>query len=193
MARLPFSVRFPAPLAAALDQLAARQAVPRSDVVETMIRAATPDDIANIRSTPVPGAPSEKLTVRLSAETLHLLRSLAGEVEASDLVRRMVARHIALAGQVVSESGAGPDEGRTRRRSPRRPRKDAEVPPATEAQVVAPTPPFPLGAVLLVLGVAVLAALILWALRNIVEGPSSAPRRDARGQGRSETGPEPQA
>jgi len=88
--RVALSVRFSRDLAAVLDHIAERGKASRSDVVETVIRAAEPEDRAAIIETTV-GPPTEKRNLRLSAEAQERLKQLAGDMAPSEFLRRMIA------------------------------------------------------------------------------------------------------
>lgn len=117
MPGIPLSIRFPAPLAAALDQCAEAREWPRSSLVDTIIRAMAAATREEILNTPVPGAATEKLNLRLSPAALAHVKALAGDRPHADFLRRAVARQFPVTPDVVvpnrpSISTAG--TGRTR-------------------------------------------------------------------------------
>src|SRR5262245_11917151 len=97
MLRKAYSVRFPPAPAEALDSLAAHVGHTRSDFVEWVLANLDASDREAIAKTAVPGAPTEKRNLRLSAETLARLTELAGDGEASDFLRRTIAYVVAAA------------------------------------------------------------------------------------------------
>jgi len=99
MARLAFSVRFPADLANSLDRIAEHCGQSRSDLVEALIKAVDEgtDERERVLKTTVAGAPMEKRNLRLSADALARLKRLAGDLELADFLRRMIAYAITLA------------------------------------------------------------------------------------------------
>lgn len=91
MTRVAFSIRFPPELVEALDRIAERRGQSRSDLVEILIRDMDAEDRVAVVRTTVVGAPTERRNLRLSTESLQRLKELAGDLEPSDFLRRMVA------------------------------------------------------------------------------------------------------
>ena len=101
MPGIPWSIRFPAPLAAALDQCAEAREWPRSSLVDTIIRALAAATREEILNTPVPGAATAKLNLRLSPAALAHVKDLAGDRPHADFLRRAVARQFPATPDVV--------------------------------------------------------------------------------------------
>jgi hypothetical protein len=101
-----FSVRFPAPLAQALDNWAAERQCSRSGLVETIITTVTADDRDEILGTQVVGGPTVKLNLRLRSETLDHLKQLAGDLRPADFLRRTMANVL---GDTVDQDAASDD------------------------------------------------------------------------------------
>jgi hypothetical protein len=174
MGRPLLSVRFPAPLANALDDLAQKQQWSRSDLVEKLIEGITVDDREEILQTRLSGPPTERLNFRLSPETVDRLRDLASDVGPAEFLRRTVACAV--------EGVQGSDLSRpnsTQARSGRRPERYA----ATGQPVVV----VPRGASLLIF-LAILVALgafavfHVWRIRRMAEPPTAPPTDANRGQ-----------
>src|SRR5262245_50054183 len=108
MLRKAYSVRFPPALAYALDTLAARLGHSRSDFVERILRDLDAEDREAIAKTALAAAPTEKRNLRLSGEALARLTELAGDGEASDFLRRMIAYVVASAPAELLQESASP-------------------------------------------------------------------------------------
>lgn len=182
MARTAFSIRFPAELAAALDRIAGRLGLSRSDLVETLLRDLDAEDRETIVKTTVVGAPTEKKTLRLTPDALQQLRRLAGELKPSDFLRRTVAYVVQMVPgeerQEAAPSGNGHQPASPRiRRGPHAPRgapEDSEVGTNSGGAGLLVVP------VLLAFGA--LIAFIVWVVYRL---SSAAPPRladDRRGQ-----------
>jgi hypothetical protein len=179
MARTAFSVRFPAPLADALDDWAGARQSSRSDLVEALITATTAEDRAEILQAAVRGAPTEKLNLRLSPAALAHLAQLAGDLPPADFLRRTVSAALGFAGQTPAEP-RGPSSAASSPRAGRRSRARAVERADSEAAVHAPL----IGVVVLVLiaALGVVIWLLAQALVRASERPPPSPRPDSRGQ-----------
>lgn len=180
MARTAFSVRFPAPLADALDDWAAARQSSRSDLVEALITATTGEDRDEILQVRASGAPTEKLNLRLSPAALAHLAQLAGDLPPADFLRRMVAAALGFAGQTPAES-RGPSSAASSPRAGRRSRVRAvERDNSEDAEFHAPL----IGVVVLVLIAAL--GIVIWLLVRVLapasEPPAPSPDPDSRGQ-----------
>src|SRR5262245_61513534 len=162
MSRPLFSVRFPPALANALDRLAEFHGQSRSDLVETIIEGLDSEDCEMVLKTTVADAPTEKLNLRLGADTLTRLKRLAGDLEPADFLRRTIACVVAIAPPEWNQAGGakggpGPASERARRRV----RADHDMQEAIEA--VAPVQAGAVGFVLLaILLIGALVTLIVW-------------------------------
>ena len=181
MARPSFSVRFPADLAAALDRIAEYHGQSRSDVVETLIKGLDSEDRDMVLKTTVAGAPTDKLNLRLSADTLTRLKQLSGDLEPADFLRRTLAYVVAMAPpdwHAASEAegnGNGPASARARRRAYRDHVDDADVAAAVQAGSAGL-------AIFAVLLIGALITLIIWLIRRKTDPQDSGPLDDPRGQ-----------
>jgi hypothetical protein len=179
MARTAFSVRFPASLADALDNWASVRHFSRSDLVEAIITTTTAEHREQILQTPVTGAPTEKLNLRLSPWALAHLAQVAGDIPPADFLRRTVAAALEVADQAPAEPRGS--SAASSSRADRRSRARA----ASETEVHAPV----IGLVVLV-GIAALG-IVIWllvqALARASEPPPAPPGPDFGGQ--LDTGP----
>ncbi len=178
MARTAFSVRFSAPLADALDDWAAARQCSRSDLVEAIITATTAEDREQILQTPVTGAPTEKLNLRLSPWALAHLAQLAGDLPPADFLRRTVTAALRLAGRTWAESreSAAAGSPRVSRRSqvgaPERPASGSEV----HVLLIG------LAVVVLTVALGFVIGLVVRAVTRAWEPPPPPPGPDSRGQ-----------
>jgi len=182
MPRVAFSIRFPAKLAEALDRIAQRRGLSRSDLVETMIRGMDAEDREAIVKTTVIGAPTDKRNLRLSADALQHLKQLAGDLEPSDFLRRTIA---SLATMVPAEwlhdaapSGNGRAASSRRRRGPHAghaPVEDVDV-VETAGAAAALVP------VAIVLAIGAFVWFIVWLTSRLSEWPSPDAGTDHPGQ-----------
>ncbi len=178
MARTAFSVRFPPTLADALDGWAAARQSSRSDLVERIITATTAEDRGEILQTPVSGAPTEKLNLRLSPAALAHLAQLAGDLPPADFLRRTVTTALRLAGRTSAgprESAAAGSPGVSRRSqvgAPERPASGSEV----HVLLIGLAVVVLIVALIFVIGLLVRAVIRAW------EPPPPPPGPDFRGQ-----------
>lgn len=183
MARVAFSVRFPAELAEALDRIAARGGYSRSDLVETLIGDVDAEDHEAIVKTPVLAAPTDKRNLRLSPDTLRRLNELAGDLPAADFLRRTIAYAVRMAPPEWRQEAAAPGTGdrlvSSRQRRSFRARQ-ADVEGVEASQVHGSAVGLVVVAVLLILGA--LVSFIVWLLTRRPEPPSPGPGNDRRGQ-----------
>jgi hypothetical protein len=193
MARVAFSIRFPAELADALDRIAERRGQSRSDLVEIVIRSLDAEDREAIVKTAVVGAPTEKRNLRLSAEALQQLKRLAGDLELSDFLRRTLTCVVAMVppewlhGPTSSGNGHGPSSSRPRRGPDAR--QSAEDVHA--GQIHGGAIGLMVVAVLLIVGA--LVSFIVWLICRQSGPRSPGPGNDPRGQLSDGTAEEPTA
>jgi hypothetical protein len=186
MARLPFSVRFPAELAESLDRIAAYCQKSRSDLVEMIITAV--DENAEYRDevvkTVVDASPTERRNLRLSAEVLTRLKRLCGDLEPADFLRRMIAYVVAMASPEWRQ-GSATDANDHAPESSRAPRSADEVPPEFDdedgVEVAAVRASATGLAVLTLIVVGALVALIVWLIWRDNDPPAFG-SPDIRGQ-----------
>jgi predicted DNA-binding protein len=180
MARPSFSVRFPADLAEALDRIAEYHGQSRSDVVETLIKGLDSDDRDMVLKTTVAGAPTKKLNLRLSADTLTRLKQLSADLEPADFLRRTLAYVVAMAppdwhaASAPQGNGHEPSAARARRRVHRDHVNDAEVVAAVQAGSAG-------RALFAIVLIGALITLIVWLIWRKTD-PDSGPLDDPRGQ-----------
>jgi predicted transcriptional regulator len=181
MPRTAFSIRLPADLAEVFDRIAMHRGSSRSDSVETLIQAIDAEDREAIVNTTVVGAPTEKCNLRLNPETIERLKQLAGDVEVSDFLRRILSYIVAMAPSdwLAHEPDSSPS---SKQRRSLRSRHRRTVDPGEDLSAVQAA--VPLGSVVAV-AVTVLAAvmfLIVWFVNRMSAGPSSPPDAKSRGQ-----------
>jgi nitrate reductase NapE component len=178
MPRTAFSVRFPPLLASALDDFAAAQQLSRSDVVETTIMAATPEDLEEILQTQVGGAPTEKLNLRLSEAAVAHLGQLAGDLPAADFLRRTVTVVLRQEGAYHGEAQEPPPDPEPRAGRRSRPRSAESFRPGNTVHAF----PIALVAVTLIAALGFLVWLFVQVFARGPAPPSPPSDRDSRGQ-----------
>jgi hypothetical protein len=184
MGRPLFSVRFPPGLAHALDRIAEFRGQSRSDVVEMIIKGLDSEDREMVFKTTVADAPTEKLNLRLRADTLTRLTQLAGELEPADFLRRTIAYVVAMAppewNQETGAQGNGHEPASERARR----RVCADHATMEEGvEVAEPVQAAAAGFVLLaIVLIGALVTLIVWLVSRDTGPPTPRPSDDPRGQ-----------
>ena len=172
MLRKAYSVRFPPALAAALDTLAARLGYSRSDFVERLLGDLDAADREAIAKTSVSDSPTEKRNLRLGAETLARLTELAGDLEASDFLRRTIAYAVAMAPPEWLQESVQPRGGSYARQADVEQDVEVDGPGGAMGPVV----------VLVLLAVGALVSFIVWFICWLSKPPSPGHGTDRRGQ-----------
>ncbi len=171
MLRKAYSVRFPPALANALDTLAARLECSRSDFVERLLGDLDAGDREAIAKTPVPDAPTEKRNLRVSAETLARLTELAGDLEASDFLRRTIAYAVASAPPEWLHKAPPPRRGSVARQADVEQDVGVGGPGGAAGPVV----------VLILLAFGALVSFIVWLIFRLSDPPTPGPGPERRG------------